>query len=67
MRLDQSQQSLPGDYRMHLGQKALPARDLALVLPGPEAKLICFMVPSLAATVPCTEYRSSQVTCAEFP
>ena len=38
MRLDQRQKPRPRNHRVHLGQKSLAARDLALLLPSHRGK-----------------------------
>ena len=38
LRLNQRQQPLPGDHRVHLGQEPLPPRDLPLLLPRHRCK-----------------------------
>jgi hypothetical protein len=66
--LDQRQQSGPRNHGVHLGQKALAPRDLALLLPGNRGKrrLLHRSIRSTAAAH-CTQYRLFRGTCAELP
>lgn len=57
MRLDQPHHRLLGNHRIHLGQRALPPRDLALVLVGRRGKAH-LLHKCRTATVTCTQYRS---------
>ena len=68
MRLDQRQKSRPWNHRVHLSQKTLAARDLALLLPGNRGKRgLAHRSINSAAAAPCTQYRSFKRTCAELP
>jgi hypothetical protein len=46
VRLDQRQQPRPGNHRVHLSEKSLAERDLALPLPSNEANVVCCIVQS---------------------
>src|SRR5882724_5272021 len=68
MRLNQRQKLVPWNHRVHLGQKTLAARDLALVLPSYRRKRgLPHRSFNSTNHAQCTHYRSSMPTCAEIP
>src|SRR3984893_13493086 len=68
MRLNQRQKPAPGNHRVHLGQKTLAPRDLALVLPSHRRKRgLLHRSFNSTDNAQCTYYRSSMATCAELP
>src|SRR6185312_3908964 len=69
MRLDQPDQALPRNHRVHFGQKALPTGHLTLMAPRQrlKARLLHRFSLNSAAAAHCTQYRSCSVTCAEIP
>ncbi len=68
MWLDQPQKSRPRNYCVHLGQKTLAARDLALLLPSNRGKRSLLHRSFIStAAAHCTQYRSFPNTCAELP
>jgi hypothetical protein len=68
VRLDQRQQPRARNHCVHLSEKSLAARDLALLLPSNRGKrrLLHRSISSTAAAH-CTQYRSFNNTCAELP
>ena len=68
VRLNQRQQSVPGNHRVHFHPKLLAACHLSLLFPRDRGKRrLLHRSNSSTASAHCTHYRSFRNTCAELP